>query len=150
MVFCKEKSPFASVRQMGLLTGNLDRFMENMRNLYGLEPDRTAFYPKEAGPENCVRKLAYYNFPEIELEVIEPVNAEPVWLDFLAKHGDCLHHVQFNVDNLSETVKRMEANGIQLIERGFSITNPKVEFLFFDTLSTLGYVTEIVNFREFE
>lgn len=150
MVFCNEKSPFVSVRQMGLLTCNLDRFIENMRNLYGLEPDRTAFYPKESGPEDCVRKIAFYNFPEIELEVIEPVNAEPVWTDFLAKHGDCLQHVQFNVDNLSETIKRMEANGIQLIERGFSITNPKVEFLFFDTLSTLGYVTEIVNFREFE
>ncbi len=150
MVFSKEKSPFASVRQMGLLTGNLDRFMENMRKLYGLEPDRTAFYPKEADPETCVRKLAFYNFPEIELEVVEPVNAEPVWLDFLAKHGDCLQHVQFNVDNLAEAVKRMEDNGIQLIERGFSLTNPKVEFLFFDTLCTLGYVTEIVNFREFE
>ncbi len=150
MVFSKEKSPFASVRQMGLLTGNLDRFMENMRTLYGLEPDRTAFYPKEADPETCVRKLAFYNFPEIELEVVEPVNAEPVWLDFLAKHSDCLQHVQFNVDNLAEAVKRMEDNGIQLIERGFSLTNPKVEFLFFDTLSTLGYVTEIVNFREFE
>lgn len=150
MVFYRGSSPFASVRQMGLLTSSLDRFMENMRVLYGLEPDRTAYYPKEAGPEDCVRKLAFYNFPEIELEVIEPVHAGPVWLDFLAKHGDCLQHVQFNVDNLAETVKRMEANGIPLIERGFSITNPKVEFLFFDTMSTLGYVTEIVNFKEFE
>ena len=103
-----------------------------------------------ATPEECIRNLAYYNFPEVELEIVEPVNTTQEWHDFILKHGDCLQHVQYNVDDLSGTIKRMEDNGIRLIERGYSISNPKVEFLFFDTLEMLGYVTEIVNFKEFE
>lgn len=150
MVFTNDKTPFASVRQIGLLTGSLDRFISNMRALYGLEPDRVATYPSDATPEECIRNLAYYNFPEVELEIVEPVNTTQEWHDFILKHGDCLQHVQYNVDDLSGTIKRMEDNGIRLIERGYSISNPKVEFLFFDTLDMLGYVTEIVNFKEFE
>ena len=145
-----EKTPFSSVRQMGLLTGNLDRFIDNMKKLYSLEPDRTAFYPKESSPSDCQRKIAFYNFPEIELEVIEPTNSHKSFHEFLAKHGDCMHHVQFNVDNLAAAMKKMEDAGANLIERGFSITDPRVEFLFYDTVGQLGYVTEIVNFREFE
>lgn len=150
MVYCREDPQFTSVRQIGLLTANIEKFIANMKEIYGLAPDRTARYPAESGPEDCIRKLAFYNFPEVELEVVEPVNTSQAWLDFLKKHGDCLQHVQFNVKNLSAAIQQMEAHGIRLIERGFSITNPKVEFLFFDTLDTLGYVTEVVNFREFE
>ena len=150
MVFSNDKTPFASVRQIGLLTGNLERFISNMRTLYGLEPDRVAVYPTGASPEECIRNLAYYNFPEVELEIVEPVNTSQEWHDFISKRGDCLHHIQYNVDDLAGTMKRMEDNGIRLIERGYSISNPKVEFLFFDTIDMLGYVTEIVNFKEFE
>ena len=150
MKFSKEKTPFGSVRQLGLLTGSLERFIENMRRTYGLEPDRTAVYPVGSSAEECVRKLAYYNFPEIELEIVEPVNATQEWHDFIAKRGDCLHHIQYNVDDLDSVMKTMEKNGVRLIERGHSISDPRVEFLFFDTIDSLGYVTEIVNFREFE
>ena len=37
-----------------------------------------------------------------------------------------------------------------MIERGHSITVPEVEYVFFDTVDRLGYVTEIVNFKEIE
>lgn len=149
MVFA-EHTPISSVRQLGLVTSDVARFIDNMRILYGLEPDRTAFVPPEANDETCLRKLAFYNFPEVELEVVQPVHSLPAWHEFLEKHGDCLQHVQYNVDSLSEAIERMEKNGVEMIERGHSITNPAVEYCFFDTTAQLGFVTEIVNFREIE
>lgn len=144
------QTPFTAIRQIGLVTGDLDRFMQNMRDLYSLEADRTAFVPAEATRETCIRHLAYYDFPQVQLEVVQPIRSHPAWHAFLEKHGDCLQHMQFNVENLEEAVARMEARGVPMIERGYSIAVPEVEYVFFDTVRQLGYVTEIVNFKEIE
>jgi len=139
---------FGVVRQLGLLTSDLDRFVASYRKLFGLEPDRLTTVPEGASAEQCKRRIAYYNFPEIELEVIEPVNSKRVWHEFLEKRGDCLHHIQHNVDDLAAACARMEQNGCVMIERGFSINVAEAEYVFYDTLAQVGYVTELVNFRE--
>ena len=46
------ETPFRAIRQIGLVTGDLDRFIQNMENLYHLRPDRTAFVPVGATKEN--------------------------------------------------------------------------------------------------
>ena len=142
-------SVFTSIRQIGILTSDLDRFISDYRKLYGLEPDRTTLYPTDSDAESCARRIAYYNFPEVEIEVIQPVNSIAPWHDYLNKHGGCIHHIQFNVDNLSDAIKVMSENGCNIIERGYSMSDPRVEFIFFDTVNKVGYVTEVVNFREF-
>ena len=144
------ETSFSTVRQIGLVTGDLDQFIHNMRRLYRLEPDRTAFVPVDATKETCLRRLAFYEFQHIELEVVEPLRSHPAWHTFLEKHGDCLQHIQFNVDDLDAAIAQMESEKIEMIERGYSISVPKVEYVFFDTVEKLGYVTEIVNFKEIE
>lgn len=69
---------------------------------------------------------------------------------FLDRHGDCLQHIQFNVEDLAAAIEQLEQQGVEMIERGHSITVPEVEYVFFDTVDRLGYVTEIVNFKEIE
>ena len=48
------ETPFRAIRQIGLVTGDLDRFIQNMENLYHLRPDRTAFVPVGATKETCL------------------------------------------------------------------------------------------------
>lgn len=145
-----ENTPFSSIRQLGMVVRNLDDFINDMKSIYGLNPDRTAFYPKESDYETCQRRIAFYNFPEVEIEVVEPTRSMPYWHEFLEKHGNCLQHIQFNVTSLKDAISRMEAMGATILERGYSITDPRVEFVFFDTVDKLGYVTEVVNFKEFQ
>ena len=144
------ETPFRAIRQIGLVTGDLDRFIQNMENLYHLRPDRTAFVPVGATKETCLRRLAFYEFEHIELEVVEPLRSHPAWHIFLDRHGDCLQHIQFNVEDLAAAIEHLEQQGVEMIERGHSITVPEVEYVFFDTVDRLGYVTEIVNFKEIE
>lgn len=144
------ETPFGSIRQIGILTENLESFLEEYRRLYSLEPDKQSLVPVDAGEENCQRKLAFYQFPEVEVEVIEPVQSKREWHDFLQRHGGSIHHIQFNVDPLEEACKRLEEAGCQMIERGYSINVPEVQYVFFDTVKQLGYVTELVNFKEID
>lgn len=145
-----EQTPFGEVRQIGLLTGDLDAFIKSFRALYGLEPDRLALVPVNSTQENCERRVAYYNYPEIEIEVIEPLRSKREWHEFLERHGDSVHHLQFNVADFDGACNRILKNGCRMIERGFSIRVPEVRYIFFDTVDLLGYVTEIVNFKEIE
>ena len=142
-------SVFSSIRQIGILTSDLDKFISDYRVLYGFDPDRMAIYPTDADEKTCARRIAFYNFPEVEIEVIEPVRSIAPWREFLKKHGGSIHHIQFNVDCLAKAVEVMKANDCDIIERGYSMTDPRVEFIFFDTVDKVGYVTEVVNFREF-
>ena len=144
------ETPFGSIRQIGILTENLESFQEEYRRLYSLEPDKKSLVPVDAKEDSCQRKLAFYQFPEVEVEVIEPVQSKPEWHDFLQKHGGSIHHIQFNVDPLEDACKRLEAAGCRIIERGYSINVPEVQYVFFDTVQRLGYVTELVNFKEIE
>ena len=88
------ETPFRAIRQIGLVTGDLDRFIQNMENLYHLRPDRTAFVPVGATKETCLRRLAFYEFEHVELEVVEPLRSHPAWHIFLDRHGDCLQHIK--------------------------------------------------------
>jgi methylmalonyl-CoA/ethylmalonyl-CoA epimerase len=52
---------------------------------------------------------------KFDVEFISPVAGDPIYKDFLEKHGEGLHHVAFTVDDLDAEKKRLEGIGIPCI-----------------------------------
>lgn len=83
-----------------------------------------------------------------ELELIEPVNGESVWKDFLKEKGEGIHHLKFEVESINETIREFQKMGVECTQYGSAVgPNAGKTWAYFDTVKQLGYVTEILNCR---
>ena len=66
-------------------------------------------------PSDHVR-IAFLGVGESKIELVEPTDDTTGVARFLAKSGEGFHHVCFEVENLAETLLRLEIDGIELID----------------------------------
>ena len=75
---------------------NLDEALEIYFNLFGLRPSKI-----EIVPEQKVR-AAVIPVGKINIEILEPTDAESPVAKFLEKRGEGLHHLAFEVKKIDE------------------------------------------------
>ena len=61
-------------------------------------------------------RIAFMPVGESKIELVEPTDDTTGVARFLAKGGEGVHHICFEVDNLAETLLRLEIDGIELID----------------------------------
>lgn len=54
---------------------------------------------------------------ETHVELLEPVDPDGAIGRFIRDHGEGLHHVAFNVDNVDAKVKQLQAMGIRMLDQ---------------------------------
>ncbi len=60
--------------------------------------------------------IAFLTVGESKIELVEPTDDTTGVARFLAKSGEGVHHVCFEVANLAETLLRLEIDGVELID----------------------------------
>jgi len=76
-------------------------------------------------------KLVFFSLGDLVLELIEPIGGPSTWQDFLDKHGEGIHHIAFQVENLEETLEKLSKIGIKVEQKGdfkegcYVYTSPK-------------------------
>jgi catechol 2,3-dioxygenase-like lactoylglutathione lyase family enzyme len=73
---------------------------------------------------------------DLQLELIQPVRGRTVHAEFLEAHGPGLHHVCFEVEDVSASCAEAEAAGVPVLMRG-SMMDGEIEFAYLDG-STAG------------
>jgi methylmalonyl-CoA/ethylmalonyl-CoA epimerase len=66
-------------------------------------------------PDDRVR-IAFLGVGESKIELVEPTDDTTGVARFLVSKGEGFHHVCFEVDNLAETLMRLEIDGLELID----------------------------------
>jgi methylmalonyl-CoA epimerase len=61
-------------------------------------------------------RIAFLPVGESKIELVEPTDDTTGVARFLAKSGEGFHHVCFEVENLAETLLRLEIDGVELID----------------------------------
>ena len=61
-------------------------------------------------------RIAFLSVGESKVELVEPTDDTTGVARFLASKGEGFHHVCFEVANLSETLLRLELDGLELID----------------------------------
>jgi methylmalonyl-CoA/ethylmalonyl-CoA epimerase len=81
----------------------------------------------------------------IEIELLEPLDGESVYRDFLRDHGEGFHHIRCcKVDSLksfNQTSKALEKAGFPCVMSGQA---PNTAFGYFDATKVLNTVVEVV------
>jgi methylmalonyl-CoA/ethylmalonyl-CoA epimerase len=61
--------------------------------------------------------VAFVSMGDTQLELVQPLDPTSGVARFLDTHGEGLHHVGVAVDDLSAELRRLEADGVRLIDR---------------------------------
>ena len=81
---------------------------------------------------------------DVKLELMAPVGKEGVVAKFLEKHGEGIHHICFEVDDIDSALKSLATQDIELVDQ-----NPRPgaegKIAFLHPQSTNGVLIELVE-----
>lgn len=98
---------------IGIAVRSLEESLRFYKDLIGLELKASETVESERVKVAMLPVGAGFSAPRIEL--LEPSDEKSVITRFLEKHGPGLHHIALRVQDLSETAKRLEKAGAQLL-----------------------------------
>jgi catechol 2,3-dioxygenase-like lactoylglutathione lyase family enzyme len=93
-------------------------------------------------PTRAQARLAFFNFGQVQIELIEPVGEPSTWKEVLDQKGEGFHHIAFKVKGTDQVVRYLEGNGIPLVQQGH-YTGGMYSYL--DGTSQLGLVLELLE-----
>lgn len=138
------------VAQIGLAVRDLDKAMAEMERVLHVRPNTVnrvkrsdSYYRGKL--EAFELRIAFYDFANIEFELIEPVDGQNVWFDHFENNEVALEHVRFNVKDYDGVVADMASKGIEVYQEGRVSLDPRFKWAYFDTVQSLGFVLEILG-----
>ena len=69
-------------------------------------------------PSTARAKLVFFQFGNIQLELIQPDGNPSTWQQYLDDHGQGVHHIAFKVKDMEKEIVRLDGLGLQLEQRG--------------------------------
>ena len=98
------------VHHMALIVASIEDALGLWRDLLGLELETIMDIAQDKV------RIAFLDVGESKIELIQPTDDSTGVARFLASKGEGFHHVCFEVQNLSETLLRLEIDGLDLID----------------------------------
>lgn len=143
-----------SFAQMAFVTEDVERAKRQFAELYGFvevpttcgigtpEVARTEYHGRPAPEIDC--RIAYFNFQNIQVELMEPNHVPSAWRDWLNAHGEGLHHVSFFVEDIEAGIKDCMGKGMDLVQRGL-FADGDGAYAYLDTKGALPYLIELLE-----
>ena len=142
-----------SIDQIGIVVKDLEKIKLEMKRIFGLDPvDNGIIRHKgvlyRGKPASCGVHIIHYDFFNIQIEFMAPVDGESIWKDFLDIHGNGLHHIRFNISDHETVKKEMTDKGVETYQSGDSSHGAGIKFAYYDTEPTIGFIIETLNLSE--
>ena len=144
---------FTDTLQIGIVVRDLYAAMDTYVREYGLGPweiyEMNPFtvteLEKDEVPAEHAMRVGVTMVGKVQWELIEPLDEDNIYAEFLRDHGEGIHHIGVAVENYADTVDELHRTGHVLLQggnlRGASYAYPS-------THTDLKLVTEIFDFPE--
>ena len=127
---------------VGIVVNNLDESIPVYESILGVKPASVKDVPTQG-----VRAAFFEVGNGVEVELIEPMGSDSGVARFLERHGQGIHHICFQVDEVDEELKAMAEKGINPVEpTGRIDITGKIGFL--HPKSTRGVLIEFAQYQE--
>jgi methylmalonyl-CoA/ethylmalonyl-CoA epimerase len=143
---------FSGVSQVGVVVRDLEKTTRFLVEVFGIGPFHIIDFPPADRPDmkmiyrgepaNFRARIGYADLGAVELEVIQPLEGESVWKDFLQEHGEGIHHIRFSTFDLPPVVEHLERHGISISQTGSGL-RPGTVWVYFDTEGQAGFNIEV-------
>ena len=136
--------------QVGIVVRDLDESLKHYKNLLGIGSwevvkvnSSTHQFTYHGKPVEHSFRAAFTMLGHLMIELLEPLEGDGIYRDFLNEHGEGIHHLgHVRVDDLDKAVRELEEAGFPCIETGGDRTDFH-SWAYVDTTSALGYILEL-------
>jgi methylmalonyl-CoA/ethylmalonyl-CoA epimerase len=142
------------IAQVALVVEDLDQAVENYWRLFGIGPWHIYTYGRPLVKEMTYRgepgeykmRVALSYVGPLRIELIEMVEGDTVYADFVREHGYGVHHFGVLVDDMEEALAQAEAAGLTMTMdgAGFGLDGDG-HYAYLDTEDKLGVTIELIE-----
>jgi methylmalonyl-CoA epimerase len=127
----------AILDHIGIAVGDLSQALAFYRDALGLDVE-----PPEEVPSQRVR-AHFVPVGEATIELLEPTDADSPIAKFIERRGPGVHHVTLRVDDIRDTLGRLKARGVRLIDEAPREGAEGALIAFVHPASTHGVLVEL-------
>jgi methylmalonyl-CoA/ethylmalonyl-CoA epimerase len=98
------------IDHLGIAVRSISDSLQFYRDALGLEVEGTETVETEGV------HVAFIPVGESRIELLEPMSEDTVVGRFLAKRGEGLHHISYEVEGLEAKIEAMKAQGVRFLE----------------------------------
>jgi methylmalonyl-CoA/ethylmalonyl-CoA epimerase len=141
---------FTETLQVAVVVRDLDAAMRTYFDEYGIGPwsvyefdsDNVSDMRSRGEPVAWSWKLAVAQVGQVQWELVEPLDDDSIYAQFLAEHGPGLHHVGVAVASYEDTLAEAVERGQDVLLGG---EYKGLNFAYLATDGDLGVITEIFS-----
>ena len=113
------------IEHLGIAVDSIEESLKIYESLLG-----TSCYKLESVESEGV-KTAFLQIGESKIELLQATNSDSPIAKFLSKKGKGIHHIAFETDDIEAEIKRLVAQGFELIHQTpkDGADNKRIEFL---------------------
>jgi methylmalonyl-CoA/ethylmalonyl-CoA epimerase len=142
------------IAQLAIIVEDLDTAVKNYWDIFGIGPwyfytygkplvKRMSYHGRET---EYKMRLALSNIGPLRIELIEAMEGETIYADFIKKHGYGFHHLGILVDDVKKKVSEAESRGIKMIQDGSGFGKEgDGHYAYLDTEDLLGVTLEFIQ-----
>jgi methylmalonyl-CoA epimerase len=127
------------IDHIAIVVKDLDAALRVYRDVLGLPLERVEEVPAEKV------KVAFLPLPEGdgEVELVQPTAADTGIARYLAKRGEGMHHICFEVDDIQAAMNEMSASGLQVLEDEPRLGGQGQKYVFIHPKTAHGVLIEL-------
>lgn len=148
------KTKFQKIDQICVVVRDVRKAMKAYWETVGIGPWKLYEYGGEhleemsyhGKPANFKFLMALTTVGDVGFELIQPLEGDSIYQDFLDKYGEGVQHLQMVVDDIDKAMAAAEANGIPIIQFGRRHKGAGMPgFAYLDTEESLHTTFEFVQ-----
>jgi methylmalonyl-CoA epimerase len=125
---------------VGIVVKNTEEVLSLFSNLFGFKISESLTFPEEGFKSTLISKEG------VSLELIEPIGPEGIIQKFVEKHGEGLHHISLQVDDIEFEMKSLKAKGVKLVtDEPQVVKGTSNKGAFIHPRSTHGVMIELIR-----
>ena len=130
------------IEHIGIAVKNIEESNCLFAKLFARQPYKTEMVESEGV------STSFFQMGDSKIELLEATNPDSAIAKFIEKRGEGIHHIAFEVEDIYAEMKRLEAEGFQLINKEPKAGADNKLVCFLHPKGTNGVLIELCQERE--
>ena len=146
--------PITNIAQIALVVKDLDAAVRAWSDRFGVGPWHFYTYGKplvkrmtrHGKPCEYRMRVALGNVGPMRIELIEPLEGDTVYAEFVRKHGYGVHHFGVLTESMAESLAKAKQAGLEMTQDGAGFgPDGDGHYAYLDTEDLLGTTVELIE-----
>lgn len=99
------------IEHIGIVVKDLEKSLRPYQELLGLKLKET----EELDVQGALTRVAFFPIGEVNVELVHTTAKTGLAAEFLRDHGEGIHHIAFEVEDLEKTFERLRSRGAKFV-----------------------------------